>query len=377
VVPELKKRGLRLIIGGHTVHTWLPETYFAAHPEWFAYVAGERKAPALCLANAEMAGELIKNMQRFLDRCPEVDVIDLWNSDDGMSCHCARCTRGLVTESARGVKLESIPADAVQSAFVITYIEFVNRVAAAIARSHPNVMIGPLIYGQTDRAMPDGCPALADNILLGLAQIDRDSYRPLSGEPKSTRNLRFLGNDLTWIAKSKHHFIYEYYNCWIEPFIYPGAQVIVRDLQTFQKLGVQGSSSDMFGYSPINMYVAARALWSPNISWQETIRDFCTRYYGDLGKEMAENELRLENGVFGLRGYQAGGALDPAKPGPVEFGGPYLRERRPGQVTFLEGLIAKTKDPQVKTRLERQLKPWSLWSKEARWWAFPDFKDSN
>jgi len=376
VVPELKKRGLRLIIGGHTVHTWLPDTYFAEHPEWFAYVAGERKAPALCLANPEMTAELIKNMQHFLDRCPEVDVIDLWNSDDGMSCHCSKCTRGLVPEGAKGVKLESIPADAVQSAFVITYIEFVNRVAAAIAKSHPNVMIGPLIYGQTDRAMPDGCPPLADNVMLGLAQIDRDSYRPLSGEPKSARNLRFLGNDLTWIAKSKHHFIYEYYNCWIAPFIYPGAPVIVRDLQTFQGLDVQGSSSDMFGYSPINMYVAARALWSPDISWKDAIRDFCVRYYGDVGEAMADNEFRLETGIFGLRGYQAGGALDLEKPGSEAFGGHYLQKQRSGQIAFLKGLIAKTKDQQVKLRLERQLKPWSLWSKEARWWAFPDFKDS-
>jgi len=377
VVPELKKRGLRLIVGGHTIHTWLPTNYFAAHPEWFAYSAGERKAPALCLADSEMTAELIKNMRHFLDRCPEVDVIDLWHSDDGMSCHCSKCTRGLLPESTKGTRPESIPADVVQSAYVITYVEFVNRVAAAIATSHPKVMIGPLIYGQTDRAMPDSCPPLADNVLIGLAHIDRDSYRPLSGEPKSARNLRFLGNDLTWIAKSKHHFIYEYYNCWIEPFIYPGAQVIVRDLQTFEALGVQGSSSDMLGYSPINMYVAARALWSPDISWQSAIRDFCVRYYGDVAEAMANNELRLEAGIFGLRGYQAGGALDPEKPGDAAFGGPYLRRQRPEQITFLKGLIDKTKDPQVKVRLERQLKPWTSWSKQARWWAFPEFKDSN
>jgi len=377
VVPELKKRGLRLIIGGHTVHTWLPETYFSAHPEWFAYVAGERKAPALCLANREMTAELIKNMQHFLDRCPEVDVIDLWNADDGMSCNCSQCTRGLMGESANGVKTNSIPADAVQAAFVITYVEFVNRVAQAIAASHPKVMIGPLIYGQTDRAMPDGCPPLADNILLGLAQIDRDSYRPLAGEPKSARNLRFLGNDLTWIAKSQHHFIYEYYNCWIAPFIYPGAPVIVRDLQTLQRLHVQGSSSDMLGYSPLNMYVAARALWSPDISWKDTVEDYCIRYYGDVAKEMAKNELTLETGILGLRGYQAGGALEPEKPGDAAFGGPYLRQQRSGQIQFLKELINRTKDSQVKVRLERQLKPWSSWSNEARWWAFPEFKDSN
>src|SRR5205085_1412355 len=109
----------------------------------------------------------------------------------------------------------------------------------------------------------------------------------------------------------------------------------------------------------------------------DAVRDFCVRYYGDAGEEMAANELRLETGIFGLRGYQAGGALDPEKPGDSVFGGSYLREQRPRQIAFIKGLIAKTKELQVKVRLERQLKPWVSWSKEARWWAYPDFKDSN
>jgi hypothetical protein len=376
VVPELKKRGLRLIIGGHTMHTWVAETNFASHPEWFAYDGGERKPPTLCLSNPEMTAELIKNMQRFLDRCPEVDVIDLWHTDGTVFCLCAKCTRGVVAETTKDKQPPPMPADAVQSAYVISYIEFVNRVAAAIARSHPEVMVGPLIYSQTDHAVPEGCPALADNVLVGLAHFFRDSYRPLISEPKSAINLRFLGNDLTWIAKSKHSYIYEYYNGWTAPYIYPGAQVIARDLQTLHELQVQGVSSDMYGYSPINMYVAARALWSPSISWQAAVRDFCTRYYGDLGEDMANNEIGLETGIFGLSGYQANGARDPESLNRPASGR-YLEQQRPAEVTFLKGMIEKTKDPQVKVRLERALKPWSLWNQEPRFWAFPDFKDSN
>jgi hypothetical protein len=365
VVPELKKRGLRLIVGGHTMHTWLPETLFSSHPEWFADDGGERKARSLCLSSPEMTAELIGNMQHFLNRCPEVDVIDLWHPDGEAFCHCAKCTRGVT------------PTNAVQSAYVISYVEFVNRVAAAIAQSHPRVMVGPLIYSQTDRAMPDGCPALADNVLIGLAHIMRDSYRPLIGEPKSPVNLRFLGNDLTWIAQSKHSYIYEYYNGWVAPYLYPGAQVIVRDLQTFETLQVQGVSSDLFGYSPLNMYVAARALWSPGIDWKAAVREFCLRYYGDVGEEMAENEIRLETGIFGLSGYQASGARDPEKWSPPPGAGLFLQQQRPAQIAFLERLIQKTRDAPVKARLERALQPWALWNKEPRFWAFPDFKDSN
>ena len=91
---------------------------------------------------------------------------------------------------------------------------------------------------------------------------------------------------------------------------------------------------------------------------------------------MTDNYLRLETGIFGLAGYQASGAQKPEEsPAPVASG-VYLKQQRPEQIRFLEGLIKKTKDPQVKDRLERSLKPWSLWNKEPRFWAFPEFKDS-
>ncbi len=376
VVPELRKRGLHLIFGGHTMPTWLPPEYTKEHPDWFAYVDGERQPPSLCLTNAEMTEELIRNLRRFLDRCPEIEVVDLWHPDLTPFCHCPACTQGLVPAEAKGKRPEAVPDDAVQSAYVINYVRFINQVAQAVGQSHPPVMISPLIYGVADRAMPDGCPALADNVLIGLAHIRRDSYYPLAGEPKSAANLRFLGNDLTWMAKSKHHFIYEYYHCWRPPFVYPGAQVIVQDLWLLKILGSQGTCSDMWGYTPCNMYVAARALWSPDISWEAAVRDFHARYYGEVGKEMADNEIQLTKGLFGLAGYQSGYATK--SPDQMAEAGRRISEARPRQIAFLEGLIARTKDSLVKTRLERALKPWKLWdNEEARWWAFPAFEEKD
>ena len=372
VLPELTKRGLRLAIGGHTMHTWLPETNFVSHPDWFAWDNGERKPPTLCLSRPEMAAVLIRNIQRFLDRCPEVDVVDLWHTDSEVFCHCAKCTRGVLRD---GTDPTRVPADVVRSAYVITYVEFVNQVAQAIATTHPKVLLGPLIYSQTDHAMPDGCPALADNVWLGLAHFFRDSYRPLVGDPKSAVNLRFLGNDLTWMAKAKRSYVYEYFNGWTAPYVYPGVQVIVHDLKTLHGLGVEGISSDMYGYTPINLYVAARALWSPDISWTAAVQDFCRRYYGEMSEPMANNELQLERGIFGLNGYQANGARDPESP-TRPASGRYLEAQRPGQIQLLKTLITQTKDPKVRVRLERALVPWVAWNKDPRFWAFPPFTDS-
>jgi hypothetical protein len=372
LVPEIQKRGLHLIFGGHTMHTWLPPEYFKEHPDWFAYNDAERQPPTLCVTNVDMTAELIQNLERFLDRCPEVDVVDLWHPDGDVFCHCPACTQGLVPAEARGKKPEGTPADAVKSAYVVSYLKFMNRVAAAIEKSHPKVMVSPLIYGPADHAMPDGSPALADNLLVGLAHISRDSYQPLAGEPRSARNLRYLGNDLTWMGAARHHYIYEYYNGWVAPYIYPGAQVIVRDLKILKELGSQGASSDMYGYSPCNMYVGARALWSPEISWEAAVRDFHGRYYGDAGQEMAENWVGLEKGVYGKAGYQSGGALN--EPSRRAKSGEWFNQVRPQQIGLLEGWIARTADPLVKARLERALKPWKMWNAEARWWAFPPFE---
>jgi hypothetical protein len=151
VVPELKKRSLNLIVGGHTIHTWMPESYFAAHPEWFAYVeGGQRKPPALCLANLEMTSRIDQKHAAVSRSLPEVDVVDLWHSDDGMSCHCSKlhARPGSREQQRKKARINSRRCRVILL-MCCTYVEFVNRVAEAIARSHPKVMIGPLITGQT------------------------------------------------------------------------------------------------------------------------------------------------------------------------------------------------------------------------------------
>jgi hypothetical protein len=90
---------------------------------------------------------------------------------------------------------------------------------------------------------------------------------------------------------------------------------------------------------------------------------------------MAENYLRLETGIFGLAGYQASNAQNPDAATAPPPSAVYLKGQRPKQIGFLEAMIKKTRQPQVRARLERALKPWVLWNKEPRFWAFPDFAE--
>ena len=129
----------------------------------------------------------------------------------------------------------------------------------------------------------------------------------------------------------------------------------------------------MYGYSPSNMYLAARAMWSPEVSWEAVVRDYHLRYFGDVGREMADNWIQVEKGMFGKPGWQPGGALyeDPSK---RAASGQFFNDIRTQQIKLLEELMARTADPLVKDRLARALKPWKMWNDQPRWWAFPPFE---
>jgi hypothetical protein len=228
-------------------------------------------------------------------------------------------------------------------------------------------MVSPLVnYSQsTNWPLPYGT-TVSDNLLVGLAHFPplRDSYRPLAGEPKSAGNERLLAIDLTWNSAARHTYLYEYYHSWYMPFIHPQAQMAAQDLKLLRQLGFTGISSDMYGWTPVNMYVAARLMWNPELSGEELVGDFCARYYGEAAAAMYDYWMGLERIVYGIEGYLSSSHL-------MEL----MKKQRRRQVALLKEIRDGVTDPLVRERIERCLLPWQyLGDKEkARWWAVPAF----
>ena len=68
-----------------------PATYFKDHPEWYSLVKGQRVAKQLCLANAEMRAEYIRETLRRLRADPSVDFIQVSQNDWNGACTCPAC----------------------------------------------------------------------------------------------------------------------------------------------------------------------------------------------------------------------------------------------------------------------------------------------
>jgi len=367
IVEALAKRGLHLQVGGHTIHTWLPPArYFDRHPGWYALLEGAgtllpgqyhrlRQAPAACISHPDVRRAVIRNICRFLDRCPEVEVVDLWDADVQGYCHCPRCVRGVQVCAVNGWRqrgprtggyAQSFDEEILRTAYAVSYVEFLNAVAQGVRKRHPRAVLGGLVYTLNGVQAPQWCPRLEDNVVLAIAHILRDSYIPLAGEPKSEVNLRFLSVDLSWRQKTDRVVIYEYYHAWTASGIYPQVNVIAEDLRLLHGLGFRAVETDQAGWSPLNIYAAARLLWNPDQSWEELVRDFCRRYYGEAATAMERYWLALEHGMRGLTGYIRGKGA----------GGQAARRR--SCLRELSQVLDGSRSPEVRRRIQRELIPW-------------------
>ena len=288
-VPEVEKRGLHLAAGGHTFNTWLPpDRYAKDHPDYWT-------GGYVCLSHPDVARLMAGNMNQWLDENPEVDVVDLWHNDGSGFCHCPKCTPVKADASAGEAGAE----------YAKTYIRFTNQVAALVAPRHPKVLVNFLAYSHVTDC-PAGAEPLADNVLVGVALFPRGerqrTMRPLETSPQPLdNNLRL--QIPAWQKLSKHFYIYEYYTFsnWHEAWkmlkFWSMVSMIREDIGYFQRIGVNGLSSDLYevDWAPLNMYAFGRLTWNPQLTTDEIIADFCRRYYGRASEPMIAYWTLLED----------------------------------------------------------------------------------
>ena len=82
----------------HTFGQFLPASkYFESHPEYFSYRDGKRVGDArkgqLCLSNAEMRREFLKNVLAELDKHLDPQLISITQSDNCGYCQCEQCQK--------------------------------------------------------------------------------------------------------------------------------------------------------------------------------------------------------------------------------------------------------------------------------------------
>ncbi|MBQ6620390.1 MAG: DUF4838 domain-containing protein [Thermoguttaceae bacterium] len=263
--------------GGHEtfcffVHSFYPilppEKYFDEHPEWYSLVDGVRThdRAQLCLTNPEMKKEFIRNALRFLKDDPDARIISISQNDWGGWCQCPECQK-LVDENGS------------QAGPLIT---FVNDVAEAIEKEHPDVFVETLAYSDSRFAPKKVKPR--DNVLVRLCSIEYSFLTPLA--EGGTYNQSFVDCLEKWSAIAKQLYIWDYVTDFSNYMLpHPNLQVLAPNIRFFVKnrvIGVfeQGDTYCTAGdFVRLRNWVISKLLWNPDLDQRQLEEEFLNGYY--------------------------------------------------------------------------------------------------
>ena len=322
-----------------------PDKYFKDHPDWYTQEPdGHRWPGQLCVTNPEMTEEYIRETLKLLRESPDCDAIQVSQNDTDGVCRCARCRAFFEREG----KAWSGP-----------YIDFVNKVAEAVEKEFPNVMIDTFAYRYTRKAPKTVRPR--HNVLVRLCDIECAFNRPLDGSSYAV-NRAFMEDLRDWggIA-SGNLYVWDYqadFHSYILP--HPNLHVFADNIRTFRRYGAVGvfeqgdAMCEAGDFAPLKQYVTAHLLWNPDRDDRQLAKEFVEGYYGrdaapHILKALAIGEravtpegvppmgcyhTNVVDWVFRDAAVAAIGEMEQALAAAEKAGGPYARRVRLAKLSW-------------------------------------------
>ena len=262
--------GHEAIIGFcHTFGQFLPASkYFEEHPNWYAMNNGQRVATGkyqLCLTNEEMTQEMIRVCLEKLKENPDCHVISVSQNDGGTPCQCDACKA--VEEEEGGTAAGPL-------------IRFVNKVAAAIEREYPDVLVDTLAYTFTCKAPTKTRPAR--NVVIRYCDIEADFSRPINSNQNGA-----IRDDVTAWAKIapnlyNWHYVANFQNIMLP---HPSFQNYQDDIRFYVKnksvgMFMEGAVCYLSDFEVMRCWVLTHLMWNPSLDQDKLMQDFLNGYYG-------------------------------------------------------------------------------------------------
>lgn len=320
VLPHVARRGLKLDYNHHNLRSWLrPRKTFAAHPQWFAEIDGERSDSApqmsVCTTNEEAVAQLIENLRGFLRDNPQVKTVGIVPDDGFGMCQCATCVAADLdpADSKKNTTHHRDP-DAHNPSKSRRYALLLNRVAAAVAGEFPDVCVGGAAY--VDLQWPPRDPPFADNTTVWLAIFWRDGCRPLIPSPPDAPSAAKLNDFFTdLIAQWRETYggkltLYEY-PMGMErhrSLPYPMLDVICAEWPALRAAG--GMTLQCWGDNhqtyALNLLAYAAVGWCDEVDRNAVMRDYLISTFGLAARAVRPIFEALHNAVAELAASKPG-----------------------------------------------------------------------
>ena len=262
----------------HTFQLLVPvEKYYDSHPEYFSLVKGKRLRhhTQLCLTNPDVFRIVLSNVLHRIELNKSSSSIaqrmvrnygvsaDDWNN----YCECENCAA----------------IDAREESHSGCVIWFVNKIAEAVEKKHPDVMIETLAYMYSRK--PPKYLKPRDNVMICLCTIECDFSKPMT-ENRHDENTDFRKNVLKWRDISKHLYLWDYAANWrATPVPYPNIKAYAENIKFYHEMGIRylfehGISTPAATLKDLKGWLGAKLMWNPYQPAKPLIRRFCEGYYG-------------------------------------------------------------------------------------------------
>jgi hypothetical protein len=283
---------------GHSFELLVPpEKYFAAHPEYFSLVGGERRAvnSQLCLSNKDVLRISIDRVFQWIAEHPEATLFSVSQNDEDAWCECADCRRIEAEEGAHSGPI----------------IRFVNAIAEQVSRKHPDKLIDTFAYRYSEK--PPTRVKAHPNVRVRIAPICACQAHPYE---KCPHNAFVIRNLRGWSRVTNRLYVWHYivnFNQYLLPF--PNLDELSEDLAMYHRNNVvglffQGGKSKGGGteLAELRAWLLAKLLWNPALDPRALIREFVNAYYGPAAPAMTEyldvmhRDVRSGKSMFLYRG---------------------------------------------------------------------------
>ncbi len=262
----------------HTFSHLLPaQEFFADHPEYYALnEKGVRDPSGLCLSNPKVFSNVLKNAKKWLRDSKIKDILSVSINDGNVAyCNCEKCRK--IREKEGGVSGN--------------VLRFVNKIAKALSREFPDVLVDTIIYGEVLEVPKITRPR--ENVIVRVCGWTTRSHsiadygkNPLLDECDDMKRFRRLLDDWSKVCKKIYVWDYpaQYYQI---NTIFPHFHTLLKNKKYFLEHNVKGifinGNSDHCQFSELSVYLLAKILWNPTISEEEydaLINEFLQGYYG-------------------------------------------------------------------------------------------------
>jgi hypothetical protein len=306
-VPLLKKLGVRLDGGGHTLQAQFldPRRHFSSHPEWYGLHEG-RRSPNItgesgdnfCTSNAAARAELSRQVVASLasGSMRHADLVEVWMLDGGRWCACEPC-RAQGGPSDRVLAVAADVAAAVDSA----------RRAGRIGRP---VEVRALAYHDTRQ--PPSRPA-PRGVTVAFYPYFRCYAHALGDSSCTEVNVRIAADLGGWLGTVEpgRMALCEYWNVGAFHSLPSSfARGMATDLRSYRRSRARAISymhapTRLWGTWTLHQALFARLAWRPETSADSFVTSFCRELYPGAEQEAVSFFTELERASANLMALQA------------------------------------------------------------------------